>query len=233
MKFLSNEDAKLFLIEIGRLDILDSVTTEFEPTTEMLEVYSGRRESLVRKLKDHRKGQNTKAQWRGNRHKMMRGIKAYHKSTEGKRFHRKLGNHLANRLFKREDFSGVVEKSDYLKSLSSAKTHFFIELQYYHTLSEQIEIEELALDYSAPIFNSIELKIINDEDLTDDEETFLYDITEEASIIRAVADISSSTIEAVSGVWNASKVESLNSNENEVEFPLNLINGLKASFNLT
>ena len=235
MKFLNDEDAKLFLIEIGRLDMIESVDKEFEPSEEMLEIYIGRREGLVKKLKDHRRGQNTKAQWRESRHKMMRGIKAYHRSTEGKRFHRNLGNHLANRIFKHESFSNIIEKSEYLKALSSAKTHFFIELQYYHSLSEQLELEELIFDYSSALFSSIEHKVIHDIELNEDEESFLFDITEVASVVKSLAQKAGVSMDTVENKWKSIRDGLLKSGLKETDdkfYPI-LVSTLKKSLNLT
>lgn len=235
MKFLTDEDAKLFLAEIGQLKLIESANKDLVPTEEMLEIYVGRREGLVKKLKDHRRGQNAKAQWRESRHKMMRGIKAYHRSTEGKRFHRNLGNHLANRIFKHESFANIIEKSEYLKALSSAKTHFFIELQYYHTLSEQLELEELVFDYSTQMFNSIENKIINDQDLDENEETFLFDITEVASVVKSLAQKAGVSPQQVEDKWNSIKKGLISSGLKETEdkfYPI-LVSTLKKSLNLT
>ena len=56
-----------------------------------------KRRGLVSRLKDMQKSGKTKAQWRTGRWKIMRGIKRFHRSTEGKRFHRQLGRFLATR----------------------------------------------------------------------------------------------------------------------------------------
>jgi len=176
MKFLNDVDAQMFLVEIGQIKNLSGITKAFVPTEEMIESFISKRTGLVTKLKDHRKSQDAKAQWRKNKHSMMKGIKTFHKSTEGKRFHRNLGTFLATRFSGSKKDNKVSEMCEFLKSLSSAKTHMLIELTYYHSIEEQVELESLVFDYAQPLFRSIEEKVIYGSELDGDEEEFLKDV---------------------------------------------------------
>lgn len=176
MKFLSDVDAQMFLVEIGEIKDIASVNKNFCPTETMIESFISKRTGLVDKLKDHRRSQDAKAQWRTNKHTMMKGIKTFHKSTEGKRFHRNLGTFLATRFTGRGGDRKVSEMCEFLKAVSSAKTHLLIELTYYHSLDEQVELESLVFDFAQPYFKNIEDKVIAGEELSEDEQEFLKDM---------------------------------------------------------
>jgi hypothetical protein len=176
MKFLTDVDAQMFLVEIGEIKNISEVNKSFCPTDVMIESFISKRTGLVTKLKDHRRSQDAKAQWRTNKHSMMKGINTFHKSTEGKRFHRNLGTFLSTRFTGSSKDRKVSEMCEFLKALSSAKTHLLIELTYYHSLDEQVELESLVFDYAQPYFKSIEDKVIAGEDLSEDEEDFLKDV---------------------------------------------------------
>lgn len=55
------------------------------------------RKMIVPMLKDFRKSQQTKHNWRTNKNSMLKGIKKWHSDPEGKKFHRQLGRFLATR----------------------------------------------------------------------------------------------------------------------------------------
>lgn len=193
MKFSCLEDIHVFLIEINQTHLIGEVDEQFCPTDEMVGDFIKRRSGLQKKLKDNKKSSGTKSQWRQNRYEMMKGIKSFHKSTKGKRFHRRLGKFLATRITRDKEKNpshdeSVVEKSEFLKALNSAKTHFFIELEYFHQIEEQIQIEEIIFEYAFSLFRSIETKIISGTSLNENELTFLMDITETASVVRSLAD---------------------------------------------
>jgi len=155
MKFKSTTDVKLFLIDAGRLDLIDSVDESYSPDEELIEAFLKKRRQLVDKIKDFRKSQQAKQSWRQNRKKYMDGIRDFHKSTDGKRFHRNLARFLVSRI-SNEDFN-TLEYTDLvetLKSLSSLPTHLLIDLSYYKTAESQATYEEL-LDESFPIIYKI------------------------------------------------------------------------------
>jgi hypothetical protein len=160
-KFQSLNDVHLFLVEVGRVDLLNQATEDYQPPTDLLEIYIKKRKSIVPRIKDFRKSQNTKEQWRKNRYKMMKGIGRFHKSTEGKRFHRSMARFLATRSqdrsnpYKRESYSEIAED---LKALSSLRTHLYVQFEYYMSLDEVVDFEILAkeiIDASAVVESSI------------------------------------------------------------------------------
>jgi len=195
MKFQSVLDAHTFLAEIRVFDKLlsGSVTEKYQPTTEELDTFiSGRRE-YVRRIKDHRKSANQKANWRENRTKMMGGIKAFHRSVDGKRFHRKMGRFLATRITKNKneeyDYPRFRDQLDTLSGLNSLKQHLLTELSYFHRIQEQIELEEIVIDHAIPMFRSIEDRVIKNEGLSDDELDFLLDMTDTSVILSEAAKL--------------------------------------------
>ena len=198
MKFLSPLDVQLFLIEIEEDFDLQECETSFEPTNEQMGLFIKKRKALTGIIKNHRQSQNSKASWRKNRHQMMKGIKAYHRSLEGKRFHRKLGNFLATRITNHDTGRSSLQRAnegyESLKALNSAKTHLYIELEYYHQIYEQIELEDLALNYAYKLFRSIETKMLNDTKLNESELVFLLDIVETGALIASFSEKSGKSI---------------------------------------
>lgn len=141
MKFKSLFDVQMFLSEVNP-DLVESANDDFEPSKEMIELFIKKRKRIVPKLKDFQKSQNSKKMWRKHRYKTMKGIKSFHKSTQGKRMHRSIGRFLALRdTSKREIYSNPMDSNELFKSLSSCETHNFIELDFYRTLSEEIEYQ--------------------------------------------------------------------------------------------
>jgi hypothetical protein len=211
MKFQNDTDAKLFLIEIGQLSRMNLATKELSATNEEIDSFLKNRHELVKGLKDHRKSQNSKEQWRHKRKSMMKGIKSFHKSTEGKRFHRTLARHNATRISRNEsiqDFTTnttIYEVTEFLKGLNSAKTHLLIELEYFHPIQEQVELEELILENAINYINSIESNILRRRLLSEDELDFLFDITETNELMTAFAESTGLTKQEVEKKYEAIK----------------------------
>jgi len=212
IKFGSKLDVQTFLVESrvkSAMDKVDDVDKRYEPTDEELQGFIKSRGSLVNKLKDHRKSANSKANWRKNRTAMMKGIKAFHKSVEGKRFHKKLGNFIATRIFtpknkKNESgYKSLLDKQEHLKALNSAKQHLLVELEYFHQVQEQIELEELITNYAYPYFKVVEAKIIDESKLTDDELVFLIDMVENSALVKSLADKSGQTFAQIEKLWDS------------------------------
>lgn len=192
MKFHSTLDAQAFMVEIGKLQEAMEVNASYTPTNEELQSFIGGRTGLVRKIKNHRQSSKQRANWRENRFKIMRGIKSFHKSTDGKRFHRKLGRFLATRLTKdkkRTTDESIYDKHEALNGISSLKQHLIVELGYFHSLYEQVEVEELVMDNSLPVLTEIENKIITGEDLNDDEITFIMDMLDRNTLLDELSKI--------------------------------------------
>lgn len=186
MRLRSDVDKLALLSEIDRTDLLDT-----ELNSSIFEELVESRRSLVKKMKDFRKSQNQKANWRRNKWKYLKGIKKFHRSTDGKKFHRTLGRYLSTRIienFSPNRFESTID--DILTAISSARTHLYIDLGYYKPLVEEVEYSEL-LEYYIPLLNSIELKLIesNVPSLTDEELEGLlrlidYEIVEEIFSIK-------------------------------------------------
>jgi hypothetical protein len=208
MKFSSTLDVQTFLIEIKCFDKLSTVDESYKPTDEELSSFIKNRSPLVGKLKNYRKSANSKANWRENRTKMMKGIKAFHRSTDGKRFHKRLGRFLATRLFRSKEtnesaYEGLLTKQGYLKGLASAKQHLLVELEYFHQIQEQVELEEFLVDYAFPYFHRIEEKIISGNDLSEDEESFLFDISDTNAVMQKVSEIYKKEFAEIENLWNS------------------------------
>lgn len=209
IKFGSTLDVQTFLVESRvptSVDKLGEVDKGYEPTDEELQGFIKSRGTLVNKLKDHRKSADSKANWRKNRTSMMKGIKAFHKSVEGKRFHRKLGTFIASRIFRPKNESGyktLLEKQEHLKALNSVKQHLLVELEYFHQVQEQIELEELITNYAYPYLKIVETKIIEGSDLSDDELVFLIDLVENNALIKSLSDKSGQTFAQIEKLWDS------------------------------
>ena len=207
MKFQTTLDAQTFLLEILKFDKITEVNETYVPTSEEMDLFIKHREPLVKRIKNYAKSSAQKANWRQNRTNMMKGIKSFHRSVDGKRFHRRLGRFLSTRITKdretNEGYQTLLAKQEYLKGINSAKQHLFVELEYFHQLEAQVEIEEMILEYAIPFFRSIEEKIITNEELTDDELVFLMDLTEEKTLIQSIAEKLGKEFAEIENLWNS------------------------------
>lgn len=185
MKFSTLLEKQSFLVEIGQYDLVFKIKEDFEPTPEMISEFIKRRTSLITPLRDFRKSQTQKSNWVKNKASYMSGIKKFHKSTAGKRMHRNLGRFLATRLTKPKlinqpkesldtSFS-LMEISEILKTISSYKTHLYIELDYFRPAVEQLVLEEMIFDF-VPMLSSINEKILSYKELSDDDYKFLTEL---------------------------------------------------------
>ena len=246
MKFHSDKDAKLFLIEINMLDDVGSATRDLRPTDEMIGFLRQHRTGLTSGLKSFRRSQASKAMWRKHSAEIMRGIKAFHKSTEGKRFHRNLA-----RFIVRKDFSGYLtgrklatsrnesldtdfwEKAETIKAISSAKTHLFIEMEYYHGIYEQIGLEDLLLNHTHEL-NEIERKVLNDQELSEDDISLLGLFCETASVVKALADKSGKSVSDVEDMWKKIKKSLIDQgrSEDDKNFFALLVGALKKALKI-
>jgi hypothetical protein len=220
MKFLSPEDMGLFLAEIGRMDLLGTVNEDFEPTEEMLGSFIQSRKKLVGKLRDFRRSQAAKSGWRGNRSKYMSGIRAYHRSTEGKRFHRELGRWLTTHYprfqgrgggilsqagvspgLHGESFAGDVATA--LKAITSAKTNVYIMLEYYRPLYEEVEIREFAYGMLS-ILDRVEVRLRKGDDLDEHDVNFLFQVVADQSLLNAITEKLGKPVAEVTDLWKSS-----------------------------
>lgn len=211
MKFHTLEDSRLFLLEIGRADLIDKINDNYIPPDELVELFLKKRKKLFAPLKDFRRKQNTKASWKRNRKQYMRGIKRFHKSTAGKKFHRALGRFLATR----EDYKELSDVVEVLTALSSLNTHVLIELDYFHPLTESIEYHEFIEDL-IPVTSEIKIRFIKgDISISEDEESFLLSIIESAALIKSLASKSGKSEKEVEKVWDKIKAQALEKGKKE------------------
>jgi hypothetical protein len=199
MKFHNQIDAQSFLIEIGKMSEALSISNDWEPTDEELKSFISQRSPLVRKIKNHRQSSKQKANWRENRYKIMRGIKSFHKSVDGKRFHRKLGRLLATRITKDKNTNEdtIQEKYEALNALSSLKQHMLVELNYFHKLYEQVEMEEMVLDSSLHMLSELEKKVLSGDDLDQDEIAFIADMVDKNTLLDEIAKSTGETFDNI------------------------------------
>lgn len=223
MKFLSTEDIGLFLAEIGRSDLVGTVREDFEPTEEMVGTFIKSRKKLVGHLRDFRKSQSAKSGWRGNRAKYMSGIRAYHRSTEGKRFHRDLGRWLTTHYPRYQGLGGGIlsqagvspglhgegftgepysDVATALKAVTSAKTNVYIMLEYYRPLYEEVEVREFAYRMLS-ILDRVEVRLRRGEVLDEHDVNFLLQIVEDRSLINGIVDKLGKPLDEVSSLWKA------------------------------
>jgi len=150
-KFRTEQDETLFLLEVGEKDT---------PT------FLKSRKSLVKKLVNFRKSQRSKQAWQGNRFKYMKGIRKFHRSIQGKRFHRQLSRFMLTRLGRNEQ--APENRAAALTAISSLRTHLYLEKQYYSSVNEQADFDVL-YEYAVPMLIRAEKKLFSYKDLDEDE----------------------------------------------------------------
>ena len=178
MKLRTQDDRLHFLLDVNRIDLMESLSTEEDIPKEIFEIFIKRRRGLMKNLVNFRQKQITKREWRTGRWKFLRGIHKFHSSVRGKRMHRALGRFMATRilrphlkpLHKRYESLDAVQ-FEALKALSSYRTHMYIEGDYWQPLEEEYDFFSL-LEYAIPLLNDIEVKLYNDADAELNEDEF-------------------------------------------------------------
>ena len=194
MKLRSDDDRLNFLADVGRLDLYES---EDELTDDLFEAFIQRRRPLVRRLVNFRRGQLSKENWRHNRFSILKGIRKWHTSVRGKRFHRALGRFNATRIFRDklpklgthwESLDPLQDQA--LKAISSIRTHLYIDMGYYQSVEEEADLFQL-LEYAIPLLNDIEVKLFNDSDaeLSEDEEEILLRLLDQREFCKSIAEV--------------------------------------------
>lgn len=195
LKFKNPDDRIRLLVEINRLDLLDSDSIP----EEVLDEFIKKRKLQVNSIKDFSRKQDAKAAWRKNRWGYLKGIKKFHRSIEGKRHHRALGRFLATRLFEpSRSESTPLNTNEALKAVASLKTRFYIESGYYRSLTEDVDFQELK-DYCLPVLMRVEQKMAEDQvkNLTQDELELLCRLEDPDELTAAVkSQIGESALEA-------------------------------------
>lgn len=156
IKFHSPLDLKLMLLDIGRSDLLESSTPD-TVTEELCELFLKHRKGRKKLIKDFRRSQISKKSWRTHRFSYMKGIKKWHRSIEGKKFHRALSRFMTNRI--KNESINELDRLETVKAVSSLKTHLYIESGYYRSLDEDINYE-LFLEYVTPLLSNLEHELL-------------------------------------------------------------------------
>lgn len=193
MKFRNERDAECFQVELVSSGI-DEV------------LFIRNRTSNIKKLKDFRKSQTQRANWRAERWKYLQGIRTFHKSTQGKDFHRKLGRYLATRIF-RPDRMSIFDYRELTKSVSSALTHAVIETQYYMDISEAVDYE-IFYDEVFQSLTEVLSKIQKyDFDFSESDVDLLVRVAGSYDLKTAIATVIEKDIKEVTEFWNREKAK--------------------------
>ena len=199
MKFKSHQDKQLFLLELGKVDIYSTIEETWNPPSDLIEMYIKSRSELIPGLTDFRKSQNTKDSWRRNRHKYMKGIKNFHRSTKGKRFHRAMSSFLLNH----ESFKEMVHPPlfETLKAVNSLKTHLYIELEYYMPVNEYMDLIEV-LEHLIPCTNRVEQSLLQGSySISNDDKELLLRLTEPDELIESLSSRTEKSVAKIRKVW--------------------------------
>lgn len=164
------------------LEILQTEASTYDPALDLTQEshvheFVIHRDRDVDQVKDRKKSQNQKHNYRRNKAKYKRGIRRFHRSAKGKRFHRALGNFVATRsqTDDRAPKTGrkkTVEESfgDILTDIYSLKSHLNICNRYVvPTVLEQAEWDIL-FEYANKRLTCVvqcleEFRIIEEDDL--------------------------------------------------------------------
>ena len=169
-------------------------------STNLLEQIQIKREPIIQGLTDFRKSQQQDQNWRKNRWGYMKGIKKWHRSLDGKRFHRAMGRHLASRIAKDKanpllDRETSLQRSESINpaliAVSSMRTHLYLEKEYYTPLLEDaVEIYSL-IDYAIPHLQRIEEKLFANPTatLTADEHELLLRLVDRKELWKSFSEV--------------------------------------------
>lgn len=136
-------------------------------------------------MPNFRQSQDMKRNWKLDRKRYVSAIDKWHNSVAGKRFHRQLGRYLALRapLYQESLVADSLDKSseEYYSTMAkiainSMMTHLLIESLYIEPdLDEHMQMREF-LKMTEAYLSDIFSKLTNNENLTQDDLTFLEEI---------------------------------------------------------
>jgi hypothetical protein len=213
MKFRDGTDKELLLqelredsgIDISNIDPIDEKQFEaFIQRTDVKKYIVGRRKNLLKRLKDFRKSQIQKHNWRAGRYKYLKGIRQFSRSVEGKRFHRNLARFMvsrgvlsqspakkaeygtSSRLREDQNYLEIgnttlsrFDSSQFLVLLTALTNRLVLETQYYLQPSEEADylvMLETVLPELSDLCQRVEQAIIDYEDFQlREEDVYLID----------------------------------------------------------
>jgi hypothetical protein len=125
IKFYSNEDQQLFLLEIGK-SMNESITERDHG------LFIKKRQLLVPQMKSFIRSQDAKSAWNRRRGRYMHGLKRFARSPAGRRLHKKLSRFMLSR-------GSALARHEAIQAASIV----YEQLSYYHPITEQVELEML------------------------------------------------------------------------------------------
>lgn len=174
LKFKKEKDEELLKKELELLKV-------------PIEEYVIKRRKLEVGLVDAERSRLQKQNWREKRWKYLKGIRKFHRSTKGKKFHRALGRFLATRefegslknyqserdsarkvdrgdrvgeWFEKVNLMGIEECREFLIGASSTLTHALIELRYYEPSMDESVGYKVFLSYLIDRYLDSLMKIV-------------------------------------------------------------------------
>ena len=197
-------DRQRFYIEVERVDLIEN---EDPIADDLMERFIKKRMGLVKKLKDFRKSQNSKRIWTRHRFSMLKGVRKWHKSLAGKKFHRQLGRFLATRITDSLD-EMLVERYETLKALSSLRTHIYIEGEYFRpTVDDDVEFE-LLFEYAVPLLSELELKLLENRfsEINEDEIEIVFRLIGDEPVIESLSELLNKNVDDLTIMARANEV---------------------------
>jgi hypothetical protein len=184
MKFYNSVDEEVFKQELASTNLSEG---------EFLK----RRKVLLKGMKDRKKSLGTKLDWKKNRFKLMRGIKRFHKSNRGKRFHRDLGRFLATRELK-----GLAYKEcqELVVPVTACLTHAYHELEWYMNIEDGLEYEIFIEELYDEVLEILTKLKTHEPDLSSHRE-FLYRVVEPDSLMAGLSERYNRPKEDIEKLW--------------------------------
>lgn len=214
MKFLDTHELNLFFVESGRISKINKEDfTTYEPEVELLEGIFIKRQERKKSLGDFRKSQDTEGQWRGMKYKMLRGIRRFHRSTEGKRQHRAMARFLATREFRptlkdgsilsmKERSELITDMDNYILSLNEFQNNYF------HPIDDHFDLVVIKTLLS-DICESIVSCLISTQELTANQAEIIESLVEAGNIVNYLSDSLNKSTDEVAVIWEKEKAELL------------------------
>ena len=198
-KFLNDEEREMF-------------EWELKQSGSFKDMFIRNRKELVGRMKDYKKSKAAERGWKGKHYTYLKGIKRFHRSTRGKKFHRLLGRYLSGRLMSRRMKSENFY--DLGIALSSVMTHALLEKAYYMPdLTEAVEYEEFS-EFVIPEISRILLEIDNGEYQLENHADFLLRLVHPSVLIEELAEELQKPVEEIKERWEKI-VAAMNKSEEE------------------
>jgi hypothetical protein len=206
MKFKSEVDKELFYQELlsQGIDVGEEITSTTFERPDVKTFLIKKRANTIKRLKDFRRSQQQKENWRAGRYKYLKGIRRFSRSVEGKRAKRCLARYLVSRGVLKgpqepkfgDTSSRLREASNYLNvnpnasitrfdlpefivALSSCQTHLLIETKYWMPFLDEVdylESLETVLPHLQDLLSRSEKALVEYEDLKlEEDDVYLVD----------------------------------------------------------